>query len=499
MAIIGGGACGTMFLHDYISLLEGRPAAVKAQPPKILWFDRNGHFGHADAFDPHQPDCLTLNNPVAMMQPTLINPKIFHDFCTRTYGACDHSAFLPRNVYGRFLKELTPTLFQRAQALGIEIKTIHSTTKAIHKTPNGHLIIKDDDRFRPVDDVVMALGPAPNHAAQHLQGERGYIASPSRYESFEKSGIDFSNPKTRIACFGPGASCFDGMALLEKEFGFKGTYILIGESSSAFWSLRREKPIPTDVGYPSRFLQPGNLPCPVTATQLKDALQRDVAELRNPSANPHDLGPEYPLFAAAAKSKRLMGMWEKQHKPNALERAQAQMAFNELQRYAIKILEHAVAPQMLDLYKDLQRQGRILHIEGRAQIDKITKVDQEFQIPVLTRNPDLTHCRIRYLAEGFMNAKPFARSWDAVAEGAPLSPQERLLHGMRNQGLIQQVPGDQLGLYTSNGTKNSIVLLGAATDALWGVHLACYKNLVAADSFAQRVIGPRTAPDLTYV
>ena len=146
------------------------------------------------------------------------------------------------------------------------------------------------------------------------------------------------------------------------------------------------------------------------------------------------------------------------------------------------MLEVSVSPQMLALYQGLKDQGRIMHVRGRIQEEKITKPDQLFTVPVIRSDDGL---RLNYRCDAFMNSKPYTRGWTPGAA----SPQESLLHGMEQQGLIRKEPGSHLGLYDfTHGLQNHVALLGAATDVLWGVHLASYKNGQAAEHFVRKML-----------
>lgn len=470
-----------MFLHDYLYQLEKNKTSIAGTPPAILWLDAGGRFGHADPFDPQQSDALLMNGPTYMLRPSLAKPDLFHNYYRGQTGSDDLEGFIPRNLYGRFLQDLVPALLEKAQHLGITITRQQATITAIHKTPQRALqLVSAEGQRWQADHLALATGPARNRALDHLRGQSGFIDNPSRANSFANSGIDFSNPATQIACFGPGPSCFDGMALLEKEFGFKGKYILVGRANIPFWSIQRNSPVPNDSHYRPRHLSAEALPCPVTESQLIAALFKDIDDLKDPQHNRFEMGPEYLLNLVSSQTPALYARWQAHHRPDALAAAQSHTAFLKLQRVAIKMLEQAVSPQMQSLYQNLKDQGRILQVSGRIQEDAITKPNALFTVPVVRQDG----LRLNYRSAGIMNCKPHVRSWQPGGATA----QEQLLAQMTEQGLIRQNKQEQLGLYDFiHGLQNRVALLGAATDVLWGVHLSSYKNGQAAEFFASKL------------
>lgn len=485
LAIIGGGQCGTMFLHDLLCQLEKKKQPGAAVNGQILWIEKTGRFGHADAFNPRQSPSLLMNGPTYMLSPSLARPRLFQDFYNQAAGDNDHGSFIARHHYGDFLAALPEALERQARAMGIQINKIQGTVQSIERQKQAGLQIRMGTGMTlDVSSIALAMGPAKNHKQDHLQGQQGYIANPSRLDNFINSTLNFKNPATAIACFGPGASCFDGMALLENELAYKGKYIVVGHRDTPLWVINRQQPVPPDVHFKPIHISASKLPCPLTLTQLEENFALELLSLEDTERNPYGMGPEYPLFALAAYGHQIFKLWVKHHEPDALARAQAKSAFDFMQQKALKTLESTTSPQMLSLYNSLKAQGRILEVDGRVQEQQVRKPDHLFTVPVIRRKDGL---KLNYRCQGFMNARPYSRQWPSPATPLEnLTPPEALLARMEQQGLIHRDEDNPFGLFAAK--SGDIALLGAAADPLWGVHLAALRNGMAAEHFADKLL-----------
>lgn len=485
LAIIGGGQCGTLFLHDLLFQLEKKAGKGQKVPIRILWFDQKGQHGYAAPFAPDQPPSLLMNGPTYMLTPSLARPSVFHDFYRKRTGDDDLDGFIPRYHYGHFLKKLAQELEDRAREMGIQLVKISQGVSAVEENHQGGLsIYSDTGMMIPVSGVALATGPARNHKQDHLQGINGYIANPSRLDDFYNSSLDLNNPCTSIACFGPGASCFDAMALLENELGYKGSYVAIGQRDIPLWVIRRNRPVPPDAHFKLYHLSAAQLPCPLNVSDLEEHFNKECQSLDDHERNPYEMGPEYPLFSLAAYGHQIYKMWVQAHNPDPLAKAQAKNAFDYMQRKALKTLEATTSPAMIELYNKLKAEGRILEVKGRGIESQIRKEKGFFTIPVIRQKDGI---KLNYRCQGFINTSPYSREWPAQSiDSASASPSESLLLRMEKEGLIHKDNSNPFALYAPN--RGNIALLGAAADPLWGVHLAALRNGVTAEHFADKLL-----------
>ena len=127
IAIVGFGFCGIMVFGNILKKISAQNNQIKI---KFLIFEKNGADAVGAGFSDFN-DNYILNVPVKRMSPFQESPNDFVDFLKENYPEIYEKngpdGFVPRNVYGHFLKKLRDDFFQLANALKIEYEIIQKT------------------------------------------------------------------------------------------------------------------------------------------------------------------------------------------------------------------------------------------------------------------------------------------------------------------------------------------------------------------------------------
>lgn len=480
LAIIGGGAVGTLALHDVLMQYEDRLQKHESVPRlDLAWYDAQGRFVSTDAFAVTLPDSFRLNGPAYMVRPSGIARKMFYDFYRASHPDANLDEYIPRRIYGEFLRDLTRKLEDKAQQLGVPLNMISQPiVKISQQSADAFKLIDGSGRPHQAGKLIIATGPAKNPAMQHLQGLHGYVDNPADPASYARAGVDFKNSATSVIAFGLGGSFFDSVTILEQELGFRGQYVLVESHPHKPWVITREKDLPEDVYYKFTHFAPDKLPCPLTLTDLQTAFQKDIDDLGPTESNPLRYGIEHPLYYIAAFAMLYFQGWEKHHSPEPAARKQALDAFEDLQKLTSDQLKDVVSPQALDLYNTAIAEGRVRFIKGRVLPNHIHRTPNNLVVPVALQGGgiDMIH------GTALINGMPQQGDWQHVKDG--------ILPHMRENNLIRLDTSGTTALYDfAHALKKGIGLTGAAVDSIWGVHIFANKTGIAANELVRQMTG----------
>jgi len=152
--VIGGGAAGTL---SAVHILRGAGEAGV----ELVLVDRRGSFGPGIAYATREP-AHVLNVPACRMGGISGRPGHFHEWLERR-GGSEPAAFLPRGLYGEYLRELLESETKAAPGRSIVTRR---TGEVVGIDPigdmGGPLEAKLGDGTKiVVDSAVLALGPPP--------------------------------------------------------------------------------------------------------------------------------------------------------------------------------------------------------------------------------------------------------------------------------------------------------------------------------------------------
>lgn len=153
VAIIGGGAAAATLASE---LLERRTPA----PLELHWFAGSADPGRGVAYGTPS-DRHLLNVRAASMGMFVSKPGGFLEFAQAANPAVKGSDFLPRRLYGDFLRARVHQALDNAGAFGHQM-TLHPVcAEAVRRGPDGGYTITGGGVETAADVVVLAIGSLP--------------------------------------------------------------------------------------------------------------------------------------------------------------------------------------------------------------------------------------------------------------------------------------------------------------------------------------------------
>ena len=153
IAVVGGGASGTL-----VALHLLHSAAAQQCPLRVALIDRHGRHGLGQAYGTTHPDHL-LNAPAAQMSALAGDPDHLARWAAAA-GIAD-AGFLPRHVYGRYLRETLWDAERQAQPFS-RVTQVTSDAVAIRRNARGRpLRLLLADGCIDADMAVLAIGNLP--------------------------------------------------------------------------------------------------------------------------------------------------------------------------------------------------------------------------------------------------------------------------------------------------------------------------------------------------
>lgn len=171
IAIIGAGFSGTIVATNLLQMEHPRGL-------RILLLDRN-EIGRGIAYA-SRPFPYLLNVPVGRMSATSADPLDFLTFIRRDLPLATAHDFVPRELYGNYLK----WRLARADAASpahVRLIRIQGSATAVEQTPHSFRIRLAAGRVLAATTIVLALGnppPARLPAAESVRGSSLYAEDP---------------------------------------------------------------------------------------------------------------------------------------------------------------------------------------------------------------------------------------------------------------------------------------------------------------------------------
>ena len=217
IAIVGFGFCGIMVFGNILKKISSQKSQNKI---KFIIFEKNGADAVGAGFSNFN-DNYILNVPAKKMSPFEDQPNDFLDFLKKNYPAIYEKngadGFVPRNVYGNFLKKLRDDFFQLANELKIDYEFIEQQVIDIEE---GFKIVTDVD-IVDADEVVLS--------SSFVQSQLNYCANDEKFidSLWSKNSQKFHqknnfNVDDKICIIGTGLSAVDVLVGLNaKNFSGK--------------------------------------------------------------------------------------------------------------------------------------------------------------------------------------------------------------------------------------------------------------------------------------
>jgi uncharacterized NAD(P)/FAD-binding protein YdhS len=214
VAIVGGGAAGTLAAVH----LMREPRRERAL--EITLIDRDGSFGPGVAYG--TADSLhLLNVPAVRMGAISGHPEHFHEWLAGHGYRVGEEAFMPRGVYGDYLRDLLAEA--EGLAAGVQLSRHVGEVVEISERKDRpgaaiELSLRGGGRLE-ADRIVLALGPLgggdPIRIPDELKASGVYVADP-----WAEGALDAARSERAVLIIGTGLTMVDvALSLCRDENG----------------------------------------------------------------------------------------------------------------------------------------------------------------------------------------------------------------------------------------------------------------------------------------
>ncbi|WP_164981343.1 FAD/NAD(P)-binding protein [Silvibacterium dinghuense] len=209
VAIIGGGFTGTMVLANLI-----RQAASASRPMHFVLIDRQPAPGDGVAYRAVDGRHV-LNVPAGRMSAWPDLPEDFLHYAQSKNPAIGAHDFLPRKMYGEYVREC---LFKLARSAGrhLSASIVHDEAKQLQRaSSSGWKIDTAGARTLPADVVVLAVGhrPPKDPLIHRWTGPRTrFIADP-----WASLALSLIRPDEPVLLMGSGLTAMDVVLTLQRS------------------------------------------------------------------------------------------------------------------------------------------------------------------------------------------------------------------------------------------------------------------------------------------
>jgi uncharacterized NAD(P)/FAD-binding protein YdhS/glyoxylase-like metal-dependent hydrolase (beta-lactamase superfamily II) len=210
ISIIGGGFCGSLVA---INLLRSA-----SHPLRIQLIERKFEIGSGVAYGT-QLDCHLLNVPAGKMSAFADEPTHFLRWLAQEgYSAVTAASFVPRRLYGNYLRALLQEAEEQAPAF-VSLERIYDEAIALRQTTDGIQIDLSSGRCLSVQKVVLALGNFPSALPQPVSSldSLGHFVR----DAWSLGALADLQPEDTVLLLGTGLSMVD-MTLALYHQGFRG-------------------------------------------------------------------------------------------------------------------------------------------------------------------------------------------------------------------------------------------------------------------------------------
>ena len=247
LAIVGGGSVAVSFLYQF---LLAQNAAAATRPPAIHLFEPQADPGPGGAYQDDLPSNL-LNIPAGNMSARADRRLDFVDWLREQdpawlhgYGvtAIDPSDFLPRPLFGAYLRAVYARCQTLARTLGVALAHVPSRVRRVAPLPDGRVLV-EPEQGAPLRAryAVLCNGNLPSQAFPALEGAPGYFNSPYPVSAL---AADIA-PDAPVCVVGTSLSAVDAVAALQQA-GHRGP-ILCTSRNGRLPSVRSPHNRPPDM------------------------------------------------------------------------------------------------------------------------------------------------------------------------------------------------------------------------------------------------------------
>lgn len=231
LAIVGGGSVAVSFLYQFLLALAD---AAQATPLSICLFEPQAEPGPGGAYQEDLPSNL-LNIPAGNMSARDDHRLDFVDWLReqdadwlRAYGvaAIAPGDFLPRPLFGAYMRAVYARAQSLAQTLGIALVHVQSRVERVAPLPDGRVQVEPEHGAPCLARyAVLCNGNLPSQAFPALQDAPGYFNSPYPVADLAH-GIA---PDATVCIVGTSLSAVDAVAALQQS-GHRGQILCVSRN-----------------------------------------------------------------------------------------------------------------------------------------------------------------------------------------------------------------------------------------------------------------------------
>jgi uncharacterized NAD(P)/FAD-binding protein YdhS len=169
VAVVGGGCAGTLVATNLLR----RPGA----PLRVVMIERSGNFGSGVAYATEDLQHL-LNVPAQSMSAFREEPSHFVDWAARRFGgSVEGASYLPRGVYGEYLRAVLADSRARARPRRT-LRLVTGEVIGLRRTSAAIELLLADGTSIACDRVVLATGAAEPAPIAQLPRDPRVVTNP---------------------------------------------------------------------------------------------------------------------------------------------------------------------------------------------------------------------------------------------------------------------------------------------------------------------------------
>lgn len=447
IAIIGGGFSGSMIaVHQMLEIIKHQTITSLSggtrQKINIKLYDRNGLAGPGEPYAERtgDEDIFLLNQPAFAMSPFPDQPDHFIDWLNERGDPHDNNSFMPRRVYGHYLKDVFSRAVRSYEHAGCgNINVIKGNVSEIAASADNYRITTDK-RSDKADTVVIATGHNRSLLlAEHAEHPR-YFSAPYDITRAHEKLEDANDP---VLIIGTSQSMLDGLALLD-HIGVKGPIYALSRHMVTPWLFDAEAESRVDKDYQYRYLTEELLSCPSAHSfeSLKAAFDRELAEARN---DRFPTGHILSRFNASALEA-------------CIQNPVTDRNFNKLACYISALYGNPTSPERYRLMSTYKEADRLQFITGDITQANIKPLEDGFSVKMNGQKP--------FKISAMFNSASY--NMKAISDqGCIASP---FLEKLDRSGALKRHPHDKHAFASgAQNWKNFYMAGPACSSQRWGV------------------------------
>jgi uncharacterized NAD(P)/FAD-binding protein YdhS len=195
VVVVGAGCAGTL---TAVNLLLG-----PGGPLHVVLVERSGRFGPGVAYATDDPGHL-LNVAAERMSAFPDDPGHFAAWARRRLGPLPDGAYLPRGLYGDYLRDLLAAAVSEAAPRGRLLERVRGEVVDVVPGAGPATVQLADGRALAADAVVLALGSLPANTPIALPDDPRVVGDP-----WARGALDGAPPASTTLLVGAGLTAVD--------------------------------------------------------------------------------------------------------------------------------------------------------------------------------------------------------------------------------------------------------------------------------------------------